>query len=244
MARKVWVINMAMSHNPSIVTDGLVLCLDAGNPRSYPGSGTSWFDISGNGRHFTLDATYATWNSNGYFSVTSKAGGVFTGPASNSFGFASTNEHTIISWCQYSQNSSSNFFNWQATAITGTDNRAIQTHFPWNDGTLYYDVSGCCSATQRISSASAGSGFLNTTRMATWRTRTNTTPNREFFENTTSKVDSSTNSTATVTWNLTTAVALCHDWNGRLYNFLTYNRALSNDEITQNFNALRGRYGN
>jgi hypothetical protein len=37
-----------------IVTSGLQLYLDAGNPNSYPGSGTTWLDISGNGRHATL----------------------------------------------------------------------------------------------------------------------------------------------------------------------------------------------
>jgi hypothetical protein len=40
---------MAISYNPRIVTDGLVLALDAGNPKSYPGSGTAWTDLSGNG---------------------------------------------------------------------------------------------------------------------------------------------------------------------------------------------------
>jgi hypothetical protein len=37
-----------------IVTSGLVLYLDAGNPASYPGSGTTWFDLSGNGNTGTL----------------------------------------------------------------------------------------------------------------------------------------------------------------------------------------------
>jgi hypothetical protein len=45
---------MAKHHNPRIVTDGLVLCLDAANKRSYPGSGTTWFDLSGNGNNGTL----------------------------------------------------------------------------------------------------------------------------------------------------------------------------------------------
>lgn len=39
---------------PSIVTNGLVLHLDAGNPASYPGSGTTWTDLSGNGNNGTL----------------------------------------------------------------------------------------------------------------------------------------------------------------------------------------------
>jgi len=37
---------MAFSYCPKIVTDGLVLYLDAGNPLSYPGSGTTWTDLS------------------------------------------------------------------------------------------------------------------------------------------------------------------------------------------------------
>jgi hypothetical protein len=40
---------MALAHSPRIVTDGLVLYLDATNPKSYPGSGTIWTDLSGNG---------------------------------------------------------------------------------------------------------------------------------------------------------------------------------------------------
>lgn len=41
-------------HSPRIVTDGLVLYLDAANGRSYPGSGTGWNDISGNSNNGTL----------------------------------------------------------------------------------------------------------------------------------------------------------------------------------------------
>ena len=37
---------MSLSHSPKIVTDGLVLCLDAANPRSYPKSGTTWSDLT------------------------------------------------------------------------------------------------------------------------------------------------------------------------------------------------------
>ena len=40
---------MAVGYNPRIVTDGLVLALDAGNTKSYSGSGATWTDLSGNG---------------------------------------------------------------------------------------------------------------------------------------------------------------------------------------------------
>jgi hypothetical protein len=39
---------MGFYRGPNIVTDGLVLSLDAGNAKSYPGSGTTWYDKSGN----------------------------------------------------------------------------------------------------------------------------------------------------------------------------------------------------
>ena len=45
---------MATNYNPRIVTDGLVLALDAGNTKSYPGSGTTWTDLSGRGNNGTL----------------------------------------------------------------------------------------------------------------------------------------------------------------------------------------------
>jgi hypothetical protein len=45
---------MSVSGGPDIVENGLVLCLDAGNPKSYPGSGTTWTDISRNSNNGTL----------------------------------------------------------------------------------------------------------------------------------------------------------------------------------------------
>jgi len=45
---------MGVAYNPQIVTNGLVLCLDAANTKSYPGSGTTWTDLSGSGNTGTL----------------------------------------------------------------------------------------------------------------------------------------------------------------------------------------------
>ena len=41
--------------NSTIVSSGLVLHLDAGNASSYPGTGTTWTDISGKGNHGKLE---------------------------------------------------------------------------------------------------------------------------------------------------------------------------------------------
>jgi hypothetical protein len=48
---------MSYSNGPRIVTDGLVLYLDAGNSKSYPGSGSTWYDLSGYNNHATLSTT-------------------------------------------------------------------------------------------------------------------------------------------------------------------------------------------
>jgi hypothetical protein len=45
---------MGIAYNPAIIRSNLVLCLDAANSKSYPGSGTTWTDLSGNGNNGTL----------------------------------------------------------------------------------------------------------------------------------------------------------------------------------------------
>lgn len=74
---------MAFFHSPKIVTSGLELVLDAANHKSYPGSGTTWFDLSGKGRNFTLDGSGITWNSAGYFSL-ADGGATYAGSTSTS----------------------------------------------------------------------------------------------------------------------------------------------------------------
>lgn len=48
---------MGVGYNPKIVTDGLVLCLDAGNKKSYPGSGSNFYDLSHSKNHGTNNLT-------------------------------------------------------------------------------------------------------------------------------------------------------------------------------------------
>ena len=55
---------MAVSSGPDIVDSGLVLALDAADRNSYPGSGTTWTDLSGRGNTGTLTngPTYSSAN--------------------------------------------------------------------------------------------------------------------------------------------------------------------------------------
>ena len=51
---------MGFYDGPKIVTDGLVLALNAADRNSYPGSGTTWYDISGNSNNGTMsNVTYS-----------------------------------------------------------------------------------------------------------------------------------------------------------------------------------------
>ena len=52
---------MGSVYGPNMVTDSLQVYFDAGNVQSYPGSGNTWFDISGNGNDGTISG--ATYNS-------------------------------------------------------------------------------------------------------------------------------------------------------------------------------------
>ena len=60
---------MSLLHSPKIVTDGLVLCLDAADPRSYPKSGTTWSDLVG-----SVSATMHNMQN----SFVKRHGGIFT----------------------------------------------------------------------------------------------------------------------------------------------------------------------
>lgn len=205
--------------------------------------GTTWNDVSGNGRDFTIATSNVSYNTAGYFDISYLSDYAFVGPASNSFGFDSNMEHTIISFNDIGNQDASIFFRWYATPNTGTDGRAIFAHYPYGNA-FYYDVAGCCTGSQRLSSSSLGGqltsdGFL----CATWRTRKNTTPNRQFFKNGVSILNSGSNSTATMTWNVAETCKLVYAWRGKLSNFIVYNRALEDYEILQVYNALKGRFG-
>ena len=55
---------MGFYRGPNISKDGLVLALDPASPKSYPGTGTTWFDLSGNSNDTTLFNSPTYTNSN------------------------------------------------------------------------------------------------------------------------------------------------------------------------------------
>jgi hypothetical protein len=72
---------MGIAYNSRVVVEGLVLALDAGNLKSYPGTGTTWTDLSGNGNNGTL---------------TNMDGGNLNSANGGSFTFDGSNEYTQL----------------------------------------------------------------------------------------------------------------------------------------------------
>ena len=76
---------MAFYYSPRIVTDGLVMCLDPNNPKSYSGSGTNFIDISYSSHNHSINNS-PTFNSTIPCSFTlngSNQGFTITDPISN-----------------------------------------------------------------------------------------------------------------------------------------------------------------
>lgn len=84
---------MGLIHSPRIVTSGLILALDAADRTSYPGSGTNWYDISGNGYHHTTSATLLPISGAYCFDMTTTGQAI---PISSTYTFTTT--YTLMSW--------------------------------------------------------------------------------------------------------------------------------------------------
>jgi hypothetical protein len=230
---------MALFHSPSIVLPGLVLCLDAANPKSYPGSGTTWTDLSGNGKNFTWFST-PSFTSNGPLSYFSTLGNRCTGPASNSFGIDNTSGYTIFLISM--QNA---LVATAAFKFYGAAGRGIFSHCTWSDDNIYFDQGGCCGSDTRTNVASGGSQTWNI-----WTFRRATGGSTRTISKNGVTIATNTNAAANINLNSTGVDLASSDeyggnsstWNARLNAFYVYNRGLTDVEIQQNFNALRGRF--
>lgn len=231
---------MSYYNGPKTATDGLVLYLDAANTKSYPRSGNSWYDISGNDKHFTWYAAPSfTAGSIPYFTT---YGNRCTGPASSSFGINNTSGYTICMFAM--QNSSANCT--AAFKFYGDvgNTRGIFSHCTWCDNRVYFDQGGCCGTDTRTDIDSGGSITWNY-----WVFRRTASSERSIWKN--GKILAS-NTTAPAVINLnSTAVDVgssdeyggnSSTWDARLSLFQTYNRGLTDSEIQQNYNALKGRF--
>ena len=81
---------MAFFHSPTVVTRNLRVCVDGRNNLSYPGSGTTWFKVNGNGLDFS-NGSFAADPNGGYY--LSSNGNVVETPTTDAL---NTDFHTIM----------------------------------------------------------------------------------------------------------------------------------------------------
>lgn len=220
------------------ITNGLQQYLDAGLTTSYSGAGNTWVDLSGNGRNVTWTSTPSHVSGDaGYFATNGK---IATGPASNSFGINNTSGYTII--LVFQTNSFSNNGAFKFSGTVNSYNRGIFLHPGWTIGTLYFDQGGCCDAGQRItySTISTNTWYMVGLR-STVATRSILLNGSGVVSNTTSAAtDINLTSTAQMVGNVSDEA---YSWDGDLAIFATYNRGLSDAEFTENYNAIKTRFG-
>jgi hypothetical protein len=224
---------MATIYSPNVVTNGLQLCLDARNTRSYPGSGTSWYDLSGNGRTFTWNTT-PSWDSSGFFSTSGK---VATGPASNAININNATGYTIFTVFQTNTATTNALFKVYGS---GGANRAIFCHPSWTVGTIYFDQGGCCADSQRLTTSLPAYGTW------TFMALTSSVTSRKIYIN--GGLAASTSTLAADINVTSTAMQINpsdegYNWDGKLAYFSIYNREISVTEYLQNYSALRDRFG-
>jgi hypothetical protein len=213
-----------MFTGPSILTNGLVLALDAANSKSYPGSGTTWSDLSGNGYSSTLINSPTFTSDNGgsiFFDGTND----YADLNSNSI-IAGTNPFTIESFYK----------------TTGGTNGAIFTNFGtgygsgvwfagrygiWINAAVYVINAPLPLGTYHMVATRDGSGnvrlyingLLNNTG-----TLTGSIPSNINF-----RIGSDVN-------------GFNEQLTGHLYSLKVYNRVLSASEVQQNYNSQKSRF--
>jgi len=223
---------MALGHGPTVVTDGLVLALDAADTNSYPGSGTTVYDISSSqsSGNIESDPTFSS-NNGGYFdfdgiddvidfrfdqngpdltlsTITVSAWVNFdsaTWVMGNGRQFRIRLNGTAIGfWIRELNDGSTNeLTSPSSTMSTGEWGNIVGTYDGTNQKIYHNGV--------EVASTNPGLGFL----------------------------DAGSN-------NLTIGESYYGSnvlFNGKLSVASIYNRALTASEIKQNFNALRGRFG-
>lgn len=213
------------NYTGGIVTDGLVLHLDAAKRDSYPGSGTTWYDLSGNGNNGTLT------NGPTFSGVAKNAAIQFDGSNDTIATSVSSDYMTIAAWIKSEDTSQiagifdgtglgnldmyHNAVGYYYLYTTNTDESRgaaiLQSSTPVVQGTWYYLAVVFGSGYRQM--------YQNSTLVAS--------------DTKTSKPLTITNIGKVNTFQLDGSIALTS----------IYNRALSDSEIQQNYNALKGRFG-
>jgi hypothetical protein len=217
---------------PSIVTDGLVVHLDAGNSNSYPGSGTTWYDLSGNGYNHTLtNAPLTTIDGVSCFNVSSSSRYIVDSGTTFTFG----SSHTMIAWARPLADSQVGI--WRTLWRTQPYDHPLLIQ----DGTNligYYD-----NNSNQFISYGLNTGTLGIENKWTMFTLVASGGSTTCYIN-----NLSASGTVAYTTSGNDHDAFGNEGGGsQPFGYVSvaqiYNKALTPSEVTQNFDALKGRYG-
>lgn len=240
--------------SPGIVTDGLVLHLDAGNYNSYPIAGTTWYDLSGYGNNGTLTN-----------------GPIYARDGGGSISLDGTNDYIQANTPFYTNNRSITVILWIRSAslitpattigvLSGTYNN--RTYWPDGGGLGYISVWAGISGTGgnacllfESRASVAGQPYLNvatgefniySTNWVMVGIQIAPSSISSFYNNgVSSQISTVSDTRQGFTFNgwrfaeKTFGGAL---WGGNIANLSIYNTVLSAQEIQQNFDALRARF--
>ena len=240
----------------NVVTDNMVVYLDAGNNSSYSGSGTSWNDVSGNGNNFTL-VNGPTYSSSDGGAIVFDGTNDFAVSATNASFFAfGTNDYSYGVWAKMDSTG-----NTESLLSCGTDDGGLtQNSFQLDfEGTntrirhLFRDGSN----QQRNFTPSQASSLVGTDWFYVMVVNDRSENNLKLYVNGTSHGDSdSIYGTATNVHNFANNTDTTGEFkigvnrggdafiDGRVAQVHIYKgKALTASEVLQNYNASKSRYG-
>jgi len=219
---------VSVAGGPDIVENGLVLYLDAANRRSYPGSGTAWNDLSGNNNTGTLTNGPTFDNGNG-----------------GSISFDGVNDEVICTNNASVQVTVGSIFAWfnangGNTGINGIiAKQNAWSLFVWDNTLRTYDWGNNVDRNTGINVDNSSWNYVVMTFTETVGTPSN---NAIIYLNGTAVLTTTVkHSNHSVTVQIGEANAAQH-FGGKIASAGVYNRALTAQEILQNYNATRSRF--
>ena len=227
---------MATKGGPNIITDGLVLALDAASPRSYPGTGTTWYDLSGKGYNATLFNTPTFADNTLQFRV-----------ASSNYATCTFNEGLLKNTNENGSWTIETSFKYISAP---TVNEAVVVGRQGCHGGIYIYINNTLRHAIKTNSCWTGHSSVTATTMIAGKEYHTTM----VYNNGTTFTYLNGNFINSSLIDLTTYDFANYSntfWIGGISNFFTnidlsfikcYNRALSAAEITQNYNALKSRF--
>ena len=212
---------MGLGHSPSIVMDGLIFSIDAGNSRSYSGSGNTVNGLVGGIGGTLVNGVGFTSSNSGVFSFDGSNDFIDLGSSIQNYSLFTTSF-----WINY------NFFDGSHRSPLGDNSQQFLYHILFLSGYIYIGFS---------SGGFNGVAHNNIIANNWYNFAVTKNPNTDirFYQN--GILLGTVNNTATVSINKI-GVGYVYD-NAKISNVSFYNRALTAQEIRQNFNATKKRYG-